>query len=364
VSDERAAASAATTEPKIGDELVASAESEDSILDDLRPTAATDAPEAEPSEATAPVQSLGRTSLEGVVMSLAAKGLANSQISAHLAESYESSVSPESVARITDQVLDELTTWQTRPLDPVYPVVFIDALVIKIRESKVVNRPAHTALAVTVEGMREILGLWIGEGGEGAKYWHQVLSEIANRGVGDVCFLVCDGLRGLADAANAVWPQAIVQTCVVHLIRNTFRYASHNDRHTLARAVRPIYTAPSEQAARERLDEFAATWGERYPAIIKLWENAWPEFVPFLAYQPEIRDVIYTTNAIENLHSRLRQAVRAHGYFQTEQAALKCLYLAIRSLDPTGLAQQKWSNRWKAALNAFAITFEGRLEPS
>jgi putative transposase len=301
--------------------------------------------------------------LDAVVMSLASKGLANSQISAHLAEVYGASVTPESVAKITDRILDELTDWQTRPLEQVYPVIFIDALMVKIRGGKIANRPVHTAMGVTVDGRREVLGLWIGEGGEGAKYWHQVLTEIMNRGVNDVCFLICDGLKGLADTANAVWPQAIVQTCVVHLIRNTFRYGSHNDQHDLARDVRPIYSAPTEQAALERFGEFAAEWGERYPAIIKLWENAWPDFVPFLAYSPDIREVIYTTNAIENLHSRLRAAVRAHNYFQTEEAALKCLYLAIRSFDPTGTAQRRWSNRWKAALNAFAITFEGRIEP-
>lgn len=300
--------------------------------------------------------------VEGVVLSLASKGLTNSQVAAHLAEVYGADVSPEVVGRITDSVVEEMVEWQTRPLDPVYPVMFIDAMVVKIRDGKSANRPVHTALAVNLDGNREILGLWVGEGGEGAKYWHQVLTEIANRGVGDVCFLVCDGLTGLPDAVSAVWPQTIVQTCVVHLIRNTFRYASRNHRAQIVKDVRPIYLAPNEQAAKERFLEFAARWGERYPAVIKLWENAWPEFVPFLDYSPEIRELVYTTNAIESLHSRLRQAVRAHVYFQTEQAALKCLYLAIRSLDPTGLGRTKWSNRWKAALNAFAITFEGRIE--
>jgi transposase-like protein len=300
--------------------------------------------------------------VDGVVMSLAAKGLANTQISSHLSEVYGENVSPEAVARITDRVLEELVEWRTRPLDLVYPVVFIDAMVVKIRDGKVANRPVHTAIGISVEGNRDILGLWVGEGGEGAKYWHEVLTEIANRGVDDVCFVICDGLKGLPEAVNAVWPQAIVQTCVVHLIRNTFRYASNNHRHQLSHDVRPIYTAPTEQAAKERLAEFKKSWGQQYPAIVKLWENAWAEFVPFLAYSADIREVIYTTNAIENLHSRLRQAVRAHGYFQNEQAALKCLYLAIRSFDPTGLGQLKWSNRWKAALNAFAITFEGRIE--
>lgn len=301
--------------------------------------------------------------IEGVVMSLAAKGLSYAQIAAHCATVHDHHIRPESVRRITDRVMAELVEWQTRPLDLVYPVLFIDAMVVKIRDGKVANRPVHTAIGITVEGTREILGMWISEGSEGAKYWHEVLTEIANRGVDDVCFLICDGLKGLPDAANAVWPQTIVQTCVVHLLRNTHRYASGDDRSKIAREIRPIYTAPNEQAAKERFIEFKKTWGERYPAIIRLWENAWPDFVPFLSYSPEIRAVIYTTNAIENLHSQLRKTVRAHGYFHNEQAALKCLYLTIRSFD-TGIGQLKWSNRWKAALNAFAITFEGRILPT
>src|SRR5579862_7077462 len=167
-------------------------------------------------------------------------------------------------------------------------------------------------------------------------------------------------LRGLVESVNDSWPLAIVQTCVLHLVRNTFRYASKQYWYELARDLRSVYTAATEQAARERFDEFAGKWGERYPAIIRLWENAWAEFVPFLAYSPEIRKVLYSTNAIESVHARLRRSVRARGHFPTEQAAMKCLYLAVRSLDPTGRGQQRWSNRWKPALNAFAITFEGR----
>jgi transposase-like protein len=338
----------------------------ETLSEQAQAAAAADGEEApgDPSEPTAGDGARPRrlSDVDGVVMSLASKGLASTQISAHLAEVYGASVSPEAVRRITDRVLEEMVEWQTRPLDQVYPVMFIDAMVVKIRDGKTANRPVHTAIGINLEGNRDICGLWVGEGGEGAKYWHQVLTEISNRGVADLCFLVCDGLKGLPDAVNAVWPQTIVQTCVVHLLRNTFRYGSRNDHQKLLKDVRPIYTAPNEQAARERFMEFAARWGEKYPAIVKLWDNAWAEFVPFLDYSPDIRELVYTTNAIENLHSRLRQAVRAHGYFHTEQAALKCLYLAIRSFDPTGLGQLKWSNRWKAALNAFAITFEGRIE--
>jgi putative transposase len=299
--------------------------------------------------------------VDELVISLAAKGLTTGEISAHLADVYGAEVSKDTVSRITEAVVEELVAWQSRPLDRVYPVVFIDAIHVKLREGKVVNRPVYTVVAVTVEGEREILGLWLGDGGEGPKYWHQVLSEILNRGTADVCIVVCDGLRGLPEAVADVWPQAIVQTCVLHLIRNTFRYASKADWAQLAKDLRPVYSAPTEQAARSALDEVEATWGERYPAIIRLWQNAWPEFVPFLSYSPEIRKVIYSTNAIESLHARFRRAVRARGHFPNEQAALKCLYLTIRSLDPTGRGRARWITRWKAPLNAFAVTFEGRI---
>ena len=299
--------------------------------------------------------------VDEIVISLAAKGLTTGEIAAHLQDVYGSEVSKDTISRITDAVVEELAAWQNRPLDRVYPVVFIDAIVVKIRDGKVANRPVYTVVGVTVDGERDILGLWVGDGSEGAKYWHQVLSEIQNRGVNDVLIVVCDGLKGLPDAINAVWPLVIVQTCVLHLVRNTFRYASKADWEKLARDLRPIYSAPTEPAARERLAELAANWGERYPAIIRLWETAWAEFVPFLAYNPEIRKVIYSTNAIESLHARFRRSVRARGHFPNEQAAMKCLYLTIRSLDPTGRGKARWTMRWKAALNAFAITFEDRL---
>jgi transposase-like protein len=299
--------------------------------------------------------------VDELVISLAAKGLTTGEIAAHFADVYGAEVSRDTISRITDRVLEEMAAWQNRPLDSVYPVVFVDAIVVKIRDGQVANRPVYTVVGVTVDGTRDVLGLWIGDGSEGAKYWHQVLSEIRNRGVGDVLIVVCDGLRGLVESVADVWPLAIVQTCVLHLVRNSFRYASKADWYELARDLRPVYTAVTEQAARERFDELAGKWGERYPAIIRLWENAWAEFVPFLAYSPEIRQVIYSTNAIESLHARLRRSVRARGHFPTEQAAMKCLYLAVRSLDPTGRGQRRWSNRWKPALNAFAVTFEGRI---
>jgi transposase-like protein len=257
-----------------------------------------------------------------------------------------------------------MTEWLNRPLERIYVAVFIDAIVVKVRDGQVTNRPVYAAIGVTVDGTRDVLGLWMGTGGEGAKFWLQVLTEIKNRGTDDVCLVVCDGLSGLPDAIGATWPLAVVQTCVLHLIRNTFKLASRRDWDAIARDLRPVYTAVNEQAAKERLGEFHATWGEKYPAIIRLWDNAWAEFTPFLDYSPEIRRVIYSTNAIESLHARFRRATRARGHFPTEQAALKCLYLVVRSLDPTGKGRQRWMTRWKPALNAFAITFEGRIFPN
>ncbi len=299
--------------------------------------------------------------VDDLVVSLVAKGLTTGEVQAHLAEVYGSDVSRETISTITDRVLDGMVEWQNRPLDRVYPVVFIDAIVVKIRDGQVANRPIYTAVGVTVDGERDILGLWAGAGGEGAKYWLQVLTEIRNRGVEDVCILVCDGLTGLPDAVSAVWPRTVVQTCVIHLLRNSFRYASRKDWPALAKDLKPVYTAPTEAAAHERLVEVAERWETRYPAILRLWENAWAEFTPFLAFAPEIRHVIYTTNAIESLNARFRRSVKARGHFPTEQSALKHLYLTIASLDPTGRGRQRWTNRWKAALNAFAIAFDGRI---
>jgi transposase-like protein len=299
--------------------------------------------------------------VDQMVLSLSAKGLTHGEISAHLEEIYQAKVSKETVTRITDGVVATMSEWQNRPLDVVYPVLFIDAINVKIREGQVANRPIYVAIGVTVDGERDILGLWAGDGGEGAKYWHHVLTEIKNRGVRDVCMLVCDGLTGLPDAVSAVWPQTIVQTCVVHLLRNSFRYASRRDWPQIAKDLKPVYTAPTEAAALDRLAEFAARWEARYPAIVGLWESAWAEFVPFLSFDPEIRTVIYTTNAIESVNARIRKAVKARGHFPTEAAALKCVYLAVMSLDPTGRGRQRWSNRWKAALNAFTIAFPGRI---
>ncbi len=246
-------------------------------------------------------------------------------------------------------------------------MLFVDAIHVKVRDGQVSNRPFYVVIGVTVDGHRDILGIWVGAGGgagEGAKYWLQVLTEIKNRGVADACIVVCDGLKGLPESITTVWPQALVQACVLHLIRNTFRYASRKYWEQMAKDLRPVYTAPTEAAAAARFEKFTERWGGAYPAIVALWRNAWSEFVPFLDYDVEIRRVICSTNAIESINARYRRAVKARGHFPTEQAALKCLYLVTRSLDPTGKGRARWAMRWKPALNAFAITFAGRIVPA
>ena len=304
------------------------------------------------------------TGIDEIVLSLTAKGLTTGEVSAHFHDIYGATVSKDTISRITDKVVGEMTEWQNRPLERVYPVIFIDAVHVKVRDGQVTNRPMYVAIGVTVNGERDILGIWAGEGGEGAKFWLAVLTETKNRGVADVCIVVCDGLKGLPEAINTVWELAVVQTCIIHLIRNTFRFASRKYWDEMARDLKPVYTAPSESAAKERFTEFAGKWGGQYPAIVKMWDNAWSEFVPFLDYDVEIRRVICSTNAIESVNARYRRAVRARGHFPTEQAALKCLYLATRALDPTGKGKARWAMRWKPALNAFAITFEGRITPN
>jgi transposase-like protein len=301
------------------------------------------------------------TGVDQIVLSLYAKGLTTGEISAHFAEIYGASVSRETVSRITDKVLEEMTDWQNRPLDGVYAAVFIDAIVVKVRDGQVANRPVYAAIGVSLEGEKDILGLWAGTGGEGAKFWMAVLTDLRNRGVRDAFFVVCDGLKGLPEVVGNTWPQAIVQTCIIHLIRNTFRLTSKRDWDAIKRGIKPIYTAVNADAALAALGELEAGWGQRYPAVIRLWRNAWEEFIPFLDYDVEIRQVICTTNAIESLNARYRRAVKARGHFPTEQAALKCLYLVTRSLDPTGTGRTRWAIRWKPAINAFAITFGDRF---
>jgi putative transposase len=257
--------------------------------------------------------------IDQIVLSLTARGLTTGEVAAHFAEVYGAKVSKDTISRITDKVIEEMSSWQARPLDRVYPVVFVDAIVVKIRDGQVTNRPVHVAIGVTVNGERDILGLWAGDGSEGAKFWLAVLTEIKNRGVEDVCILVCDGLKGLPDSVSTTWPLATVQACLLHLIRNTFRYASRRDWEAIGRQLKPVYTAPTAAAASDRFTEFADAWGGQYPAVVRLWQSAWQEFIPFLDYDVEIRRIICSTNAIESLNARYRRAVRARGHFPTEQ---------------------------------------------
>jgi putative transposase len=300
------------------------------------------------------------TDVDEIVLSLYAKGLTTGEISAHFSEIYGASVSKETISRITDKVVAEMQEWASRPLDAVYVAIFVDAIVVKVRDGQVANRPIYAAIGVTVDGRKDVLGLWAGTGGEGAKFWMSVLVDLKNRGVRDVFFVVCDGLKGLPDVVENVWPLAIVQTCIIHLIRNTFRLTSRKDADAIKRDIKPIYTAPNPDAALAALDELEEKWGKKYGAMIRLWRNAWNEFVPFLDYDMEIRKVLCSTNAIESLNARYRRAVRARGHFPSEQAALKCLYLVTRSLDPTGTGRARWTMRWQPVINAFAITFSDR----
>jgi putative transposase len=261
--------------------------------------------------------------VDEIVLSLYAKGLTTGKISAHFAEIYGASVSKETISRITDRVIEEMQSWQARPLDEVYAAVFIDAIVVKVRDGQVANRPVYAAIGVTLRGEKDVLGLWAGQGGEGAKFWMSVLTDLRNRGIRDVFFVVCDGLKGLPDVVSNAWPQAIVQTCIVHLIRDTFHLASERDWDALKRDVKPIYTAVNAAAARAALDETAEKWGRQHGAVIRLWENAWSEFIPFLDYDLEIRKVICSTNAIESLNARYRRAVKARGHFPTEPVPVK-----------------------------------------
>jgi transposase-like protein len=299
--------------------------------------------------------------VDEMVLSLYAKGLTTGEISAHFAEIYGASVSKETISRITDKVVEEMNDWTHRPLDEVYAAVFIDAIVVKVRDGQVANRPVYAAIGVSLDGDKDVLGLWAGTGGEGAKFWMAVLTDLRNRGIKDVFFLVCDGLKGLPDVVANVWPQTTVQTCIIHLIRNTFRLSSRRDWDALKRDLKPVYTAVNASAARAAFDDLVDNWGGRYPAVVRLWDNAWAEFIPFLDYDVEIRQVLCSTNAIESLNARYRRAVKARGHFPTEQAALKCLYLVTRSLDPTGVGRTRWTMRWKPAINAFAITFGDRF---
>src|SRR5947209_995901 len=300
-------------------------------------------------------------SVDEVVLSLYARGLTTGEISAHFRDIYGASVSKETVPRITDAVVAEMEEWSNRPLDSVYVAIFIDAIVVKVREGQVTNRPVYAVIGVTLEGRKDVLGLTMGTGGgEGAKFWMSVLVGLKNRGVRDVFFLVCDGLERFTEVVDNVWPHTIVPSCVIHSIRNSFRLVPRQQWDALRKDLKLIYTAHTPDAAAIALEELDEKWGTRYGALIGLWRNAWEQFIPFLDYDVEIRTLICSTNAIESLNARYRRAIRARGHFPTEQAAMKCLYLVTRSLDPTGAGSTRWTMRWKPVMNAFAITFGDR----
>jgi transposase-like protein len=295
------------------------------------------------------------------ILSLYAKGLTTGEIADHLREIYGAEVSRDTISRVTDAVNQEVAEWQQRPLDKVYPVVFIDAIVVKIRDGAVANRPIYVALGITLEGERDVLGLWVGTGGEGSKHWLGVLSELKNRGVEDVLIVCCDGLVGLPEAISAIWPRADVQTCVVHLVRNTLRYTARQNWAKVTTDLRRVYTAPSLDAASERFNEFEEKWGEKYPAVIRLWRDAWDEFIPFLSFPAEVRSMIYTTNTIESLNARFRRSTRVRGHFPNEQSAIKVLYLTIRRTDGRGGNVVGIVRGWKSILNTLALHYPDRI---
>lgn len=294
------------------------------------------------------------------ILSLYARGMTVREIRGHLQELYGVEVSPDLISRVTDAVLEEVRDWQNRPLDAVYPVVFFDALRVKIRDEGLVrNKAVYLALGITCQGEKEVLGLWI-EQTEGAKFWLKVMNELRTRGVGDVLIAVVDGLTGFPDAIATVFPQTAVQTCIVHLIRNSLAFVSWKDRKKVMPDLKAIYRAETAEAASARLDEFEAAWASRYPAVAPAWRRAWEHVVPMFAFPPAIRKLIYTTNALESLHRSLRKIIKTRGSFPSDEAASKLLFLAIRN------AGMRWKRPvdWTAAMGQFAILFEDRFPAS
>ena len=293
------------------------------------------------------------------IVSMYARGMTVREIQGHLAEMYSVEVSPEFISKVTDEVMAEVTAWQARPLEAMYSVVFFDALRVKIREDGVVrNKAVYLALGVLPDGTRDILGLWI-ENTEGAKFWMKVFNDLKTRGTQDILIGVADGLKGLPEALEAVFPATTLQTCIVHLMRNSLDFASWKDRKALAAAIKPVYTAPSAEAAEAELDAFeAGPWGQRFPTVVAAWRRAWSRVIPFFAFPPEVRRIIYTTNAIESVHSRLRKIIKSRGHFPSDEAATKLIWLALRNIT----ADWKRSSReWKSAMNQFAILYGDRF---
>jgi putative transposase len=293
------------------------------------------------------------------IIALYARGLTTREIAAHIGELYGTEISPDLVSAVTDSVLEEVAAWQSRGLDATYAVVFFDAIRVKIRnEGLVSNRAVYLAIGVRCSGHKEILGLWI-EQTEGAKFWLRVMSELKNRGVQDLLIAVVDGLKGFPEAITSVFPKTVVQTCIVHLIRYSMQFASWKERKMISAGLKPIYQAESAVVARERLEAFdAGPWGQKYPAIAQSWRRNWEQVIPFFAFAPELRKIIYTTNAIESLNAEVRKAVRIRGHFPSEEAATKLIWLVLRKV------QTRWKNPpifWQAAKAQLAIQFEDRV---
>ena len=304
----------------------------------------------------------GQTQFDGFddkIISLYARGLTVREIQGHLAEIYGTEVSPDLISKVTDAVLEEVREWQSRPLETVYPIVVFDALRVKIRDEGLVkNKAVYVVLGIRPDGAKEVLGLWI-EQSEGAKFWLKVMNDLKNRGVNDILIAVVDGLKGFPEAINAVFPQTLVQTCIVHLIRNSMAYVSFKDRKTIMPSIKAIYHAENAEAALLNLHELEAEWGKRYPAIGQAWRRAWEHVIPFFAFAPEIRKMIYTTNAVEALNRSLRKIIKTRGSFPNDEAAMKLLYLAIKN------AEVHWRRpiAWTAAMSQFAIQFGDRFAP-
>ncbi len=299
------------------------------------------------------------TAFDDSIIALYARGLTVREIQGYLAEAYGTEVGHDLISTVTDGVLAEVTAWQSRPLEPVYPVVFFDALRVKIREDAVVrNKAVYLALGIRRDGTREILGLWI-ETTEGAKFWMKVFNDLKTRGVSDILIAVTDGLTGMPAALEAVFPRTTLQTCIVHLIRNSLDYASWKDRKLLAKALRPIYAAASAEAAAAALEAFAdGEWGRKFPTVVTAWRRAWAQVIPFFAFPPEIRRVIYTTNAIESINARVRKIIKTRGHFPTDDAANKLIWLALRNITADW---SKAAQHWKEAMNQFAILYDDRF---
>lgn len=299
------------------------------------------------------------TGFDDKIVAMYARGMTVREIQAYLAEMYGTEVSPDFISKVTDEVMSEVTAWQSRPLESMYPVVFFDALRVKIREEGVVrNKAVYLALGVLADGTRDILGLWI-ENTEGAKFWMKVFNDLRTRGTNDILIAVTDGLKGLPEALEAVFPATTLQTCIVHLIRNSLDYASWKDRKGLAAALKPIYQAVNEATASAALDTFeAGPWGAKFPTVTASWRRNWSRIIPFFAFPPEIRRVIYTTNAIESINARLRKIIKTRGHFPNDEAASKLIWLALRNITAD------WSRstrEWKGAMNQFAVVYEDRF---